>query len=57
MAAHFKVPERHARHVLNRQILPALRVVDLEIRVAEVAGLAETAAVCPNQSVTYEPAA
>ncbi|MFF9063107.1 hypothetical protein ACF09K_31080 [Streptomyces sp. NPDC014882] len=32
MAAHFEVPERQARHVLNRQILPALRVVDLEIR-------------------------
>ncbi|MCE0445400.1 PIN domain-containing protein [Streptomyces tricolor] len=32
MAAHFKVPERQARRVLQEQILPALRVVDLEIR-------------------------
>ncbi|MGW2050952.1 hypothetical protein ACWCPF_38185 [Streptomyces sp. NPDC001858] len=32
MAAHFEVPERQARRVLDQQILPALRVVDLEIR-------------------------
>jgi hypothetical protein len=32
MAADFEVPERQARHVLDQQILPALRVVDLEIR-------------------------
>ncbi|MEU5062241.1 MULTISPECIES: hypothetical protein [unclassified Streptomyces] len=32
MAAHFEVPEYRARRVLNQQILPALRVVDLEIR-------------------------
>lgn len=32
MAAHFEVPERKARRVLDGQILPAVRVVDLEIR-------------------------
>ncbi|MFF0206224.1 hypothetical protein [Streptomyces sp. NPDC005017] len=32
MAADFEVSERLARRVLDRQILPALRVVDLEIR-------------------------
>ncbi|WP_326816206.1 hypothetical protein OIE61_44245 [Streptomyces sp. NBC_01762] len=32
MAAHFEVPERQARRVLDQQVLPALRVVDLEIR-------------------------
>ncbi|GAA2262277.1 hypothetical protein GCM10010232_62250 [Streptomyces amakusaensis] len=32
MADHFGIPEREARRVLHQQILPTLRVVDLEIR-------------------------
>jgi len=32
MADHYEVPERQVRRLLARQILPSLRVVDLEIR-------------------------
>ncbi|WP_102133493.1 hypothetical protein [Streptomyces hokutonensis] len=32
MADHYGVPEQQVRHLLEREILPSLRVVDLEIR-------------------------